>query len=395
MTQSRRYRYADILGRSCALSAALLLTCAQALAGEHDASEPRQYQIHGFASMGYLKSSGNNFYGDSTDGSFDYYEMGINGNIQFSPKFSAAGQLMARDAGETDDGKIRVDYAYLDYQFITLDTSRAGARLGRVRNPLGFYNESRDVLFTRPSILLPQSIYLEGTGVREILFSGDGLQMYSDWDHDLHHTAFKLNFIKSTDVSKTTRENFTGGGGFNVQDMQLNSPLYLQILHERDGGQLRFAASMIRAELDATLSFMGMGFPATIDSEIVALSAQINREKWSLTSEYSITSTEFGFGGGSSESRSDGMYLQGEYRYSPEWSWLMRYDVAYSNRNNRGTSDSRDTTVGATWNFRPNWILMGEFHNIDGTAGIPRIDNPNPPLEPRTKLFALMLGYRF
>lgn len=400
MHRSRPSRFAE-QAASLALACGLGLGyCVTAQAEDSIDSSGYNYQVHGFASLGYINTSGNNFYGDSEDGSLDYYEIGLNGNIQFTPKFSAAGQLMAREAGKTDDGDIRVDYAYLDYQFITLETSRAGARLGRVRNPLGFYNETRDVLFTRPSILLPQSIYLEGTGVRELLFSSDGLQLYSDWDHDLHHTALKLNIARSAEVSDTTRDNFTGGGslgaGFNVDDLSLNDPLYLQLLHERNGGRIRLAASLLRAQLDATLSAGGMVFPpASIDSEILILSGQYNEEKWSLTSEYSITTSELDFAGTTGKNRGDGMYLQGEYRYTPDWSWLLRYDVAYSDRNARGTSDSRDSTIGFTWKFRPSWILMGEFHNIDGTAGIPRIDNQNAALAQRTRLLALMLGYRF
>ncbi len=357
------------------------------------------YQVHGFASLGYINTSGNNFYGDSEDGSFDYYEVGLNGIIQFNPRFSASGQLLAREAGETDDGDVRVDYAYLDYQFITMEAARAGARLGRVRNPLGFYNESRDVLFTRPSIMLPQSVYLEGTGVRELLFSSDGIQLYSDWDHDQHHTSLKLNIAKSTEVSDTTRDNFTGGGSFasnfSVENLTLRDPLYLQLLHEREGGRLRLAASFLTAKLDAVFGFGGMSFPTGIDAEIVVLSGQFNEAKWTLTSEYSLTTSKFDFAGTGGENRSDGAYLQGEYRFSPELSGLLRYDVAYSDRNHRGNSDSRDTTIGFGWQFRPSWILMGEFHNIDGTAGIPRIDNPGMALEPRTRLLALMLGYRF
>jgi hypothetical protein len=51
--------------------------------------------------------------------------------------------------------------------------------------------------------------------------------------------------------------------------------------------------------------------------------------------------------------------------------------------------------VGFGWQFRPSWFLMGECHNIDDTVGIPRVDNQNMALEPRTKLLAFMPGYRF
>jgi hypothetical protein len=405
MKKSRSWKYAELRP---ALAIIALLGCCSAGAEEPAPTDTsattapaKNWQIHGFASQGFIHTDENNFYGESSDGgSFDYYEVGVNGLWQFNDRFSVSGQILAREAGETDDGKLRLDYGFFDYRFINMDAARAGMRIGRVKNPLGFYNETRDVLFTRPSILLPQSIYLEGTGIRELLFSSDGIQFYSDWDHDQHHTAFKMNIARDTEASDQTRKNFTSGSlppGVMLDNLDINDLFFMQVLDEIDGGRIRLALSYLTGTVDATFvpAFIP---PAAIDAEFITLSGQYNQERWSLTSEYSLTSTEIDFFGMADKSRSEGIYLQGQYRLTPEWTGLLRYDLSYGDRNDRGDSDARDVTAGLSWTPKPSWIVMGEYHYIHGSngdAGIPRVDNEGSQIQPRTRLFAMMVGYRF
>lgn len=404
MKRSRSWKCADFV-RALPFVAAMAggtAPAAEAPAGETAAA--KNYQIHGFASQGYIDTDDNNFYGESRGGSTDYYEVGVNGFWQIAEKASLSGQLLARDAGETDDGDIRVDYLFLDYRFINMEAARAGLRVGRVKNPLGFYNEARDVVFTRPSILLPQSIYLEGTGVREILFSSDGIQLYGDWDHANHHTAFKMNFAKSNEASDQTKKNFLSGGGgipgFSLDSMRISNLFFTQVMDEIDGGRLRFALSYVRATITADLVSTLFPIPplvANLDTDIIALSGQYNQERWSLTSEYSLTNTSSDFAGTSDRSRSEGIYLQGQYRLTPELTGLLRYDLSYGDRNDRGGSDARDATAGLSWAPTYNWIVMGEYHYIHGSSGdssVPGIDNPGGATN-ETRLLALMVGYRF
>jgi hypothetical protein len=79
-----------------ALAAALLVACAPAIALD--------YQVHGFVTQGYVVSEGNNFFGDSTHGSHDYYELGVNGALQVSPDLLVSAQAYLREAGATDVG---------------------------------------------------------------------------------------------------------------------------------------------------------------------------------------------------------------------------------------------------------------------------------------------------
>ena len=77
------------------------------------------------------------------------------------------------------DGTPSLDYGLIDLTLNETDTRLLGVRLGRLKNPLGLYNETRDVPFTRPSVFLPQSVYFDK--VRNLILSTDGLMFYGDY----------------------------------------------------------------------------------------------------------------------------------------------------------------------------------------------------------------------
>jgi hypothetical protein len=86
--------------------------------------------------------------------------------------------LLSHGRSENSKGGIRIDYGFVDYTAISTESMDFGIRLGRTKNPLGFYNDTRDVPFTRPSILLPQSIYFDRT--RNLGLASDGAQVYGE-----------------------------------------------------------------------------------------------------------------------------------------------------------------------------------------------------------------------
>ena len=167
-------------------------------------------QFHGFLSQGYLLSDGNNFYGNSLRGSTDYTEAGINSAWRASPTLNFSGQIISRDAGNTDNGDIKVDFLFADLKTFESDSSGLGFRLGRVRNAFGLYNDTRDVLFTRPTILMPQAVYFEGNGFRELFFASDGVQLYSYWDSDENSTNFSFTLGRDKSLSADILRNLFG-----------------------------------------------------------------------------------------------------------------------------------------------------------------------------------------
>ena len=102
--------------------------------------------------------------------------------------------MLSRTAGKGSPGNIRLDYGFMDYTYFSGETSQLGIRLGRMKNPLGFYNDTRDVPFTRPSILLPQSIYFDRT--RKLAIAADGVHLYGEYRSDLGDISFQAGVVR-------------------------------------------------------------------------------------------------------------------------------------------------------------------------------------------------------
>ena len=109
-------------------------------------------------------------------------------NLQFSV------QGISRWAGKGSPGNIRLDYGFIDYTFLSGETGQLGIRLGRMKNPLGFYNDTRDVSFTRPSILLPNPF--TSTAARKLALAADGAHLYGEYRSDMGDSPFKVGAVR-------------------------------------------------------------------------------------------------------------------------------------------------------------------------------------------------------
>ncbi|SDH66941.1 hypothetical protein SAMN05428952_10236 [Nitrosomonas sp. Nm132] len=368
-------------------------------------------QVHGFLSQGYIKTTAtrNDVFGDSTRGrgSFDFREIGVNASYRPLTNLQFSGQLLSRQTGEDSKGGIRIDYGFVDYTAITTETKEVGVRLGRTKNPFGFYNETRDVPFTRPSILLPQSIYFDRA--RNLALASDGIQLYgesrSDWgDVTLQFvTGFPQVDDKSTEAA-ILRKNQSG-------DLTPRLSYLGRLIYERDGGRLRLAISGAQVNVGYDPAAKDRLSSGSIEFFPLIFSAQYNAEHWSITSEYALRHIEMknfhplvdkSFTG-------ESFYFQGIYRFSPAWEAVLRYDVLFTDRKDRDgsewhvktgfPSDSRfakDLTVGLRWNITPAIMLRGEYHRVNGTAWLSTLDNPDPAFTDRHwNLFAAQVSYRF
>ena len=142
-------------------------------------SLPDGVQIHGFASQAMISTNHNNFFGNTENKTgFDFTELGANVSWRLNPSLQLSAQAISRRAGEADNGALRLDFATVDYTLHASENARYGVYLGKIKNPYGLYNETRDVASTRPSILLPQSIYLDR--IRNFVLSSPGVAIYGD-----------------------------------------------------------------------------------------------------------------------------------------------------------------------------------------------------------------------
>ena len=81
----------------------------------HAWDEYGQVDIHGFISQGYLVSSYQDFYfAKTSDGTFEFNEIGLNFGTQVTDELRMGIQFLARDLGDFGNDEIYIDYALAD-----------------------------------------------------------------------------------------------------------------------------------------------------------------------------------------------------------------------------------------------------------------------------------------
>ncbi|MGH8487534.1 MAG: hypothetical protein ACREXS_01325 [Gammaproteobacteria bacterium] len=370
------------------------------------------FQVHGFLSQGYVLTTNNNLFGSSErGGSLDFTEIGVNASWMVRPNLLLAAQVLSRRAGEAAKNEPDLDFALLDYTVLATAERRLGARLGRVRLPFGLYNDTRDVAFTRPSILLPQSIYFDRT--RELAISGDGILFYGEergaWGN------FMLEFLGPFFQRIATDNSELAVFGLELPgDLESRVSFMGRLIYETPVQGLRLAITGARLlakynpRFDPPQDFR----PGNDTFEPLIFSAQYEAEHWSLTGEYARRrildegfSPDFDL-----DTVGESYYVQGIYRVDPHWEIVLRYDVLFQDVDDRDGSEfeaktgqpshlqfATDWTVGVRYNITPAWLLRAEYHNVyGGTLYLLPQDNPDVlALDKKWDIFALLLSYRF
>ena len=386
----------------------LLLACMTSTVQAAD-SLPDGVQLHGFASQSVIGTDHNNFFGNTQNSaSLGFTELGANVSWRINPNFQLSAQAISRHAGETDNGRPRLDYAMLDLTAYADETSRYGVYLGKIKNPYGFYNETRDVAFARPSILLPQSIYFDR--LRNFALSSPGVGLYMQDSSALGDLSLQVSAVKPDASNDESESVFLGQP--RAGNIDSKTSYVGRALLERDNGRLKLAVTGVHINAryqpgTADLLQAGkIGFTSCI------LSAQYNAENWVLTSEIARGRTEDnGFGPFFLNGTRTGSsyYLQAAYLLSSKWSLLGRYDVSYADNSDKSgtvfqsltgqpaySRFAKDWTAGVTYNASRNWQLRGEFHHVDGTFWLPYGDNTNPANTTQNwNMWLLQAAYRF
>ncbi|MGH8509562.1 MAG: hypothetical protein ACREVH_12725 [Gammaproteobacteria bacterium] len=373
------------------------------------------WQAHGFLSQGYTYTSGNDFFGNSQgDGSLEFTELGMNVLGHPFPNLLLAVQGIYRDTGGSDEEDFRLDYANLDYHLDFGDATTAGVRLGRVKNPIALYNETRDAIWTRPGVTLPQSIYFDAAGFRAPEIASDGGILYGRYRFGEH--ALSAEFLVAEPL-----DNIGGAPAFlagpNTQGTLGGRPLYIgRAGYEWREGRVRLLFSAV--DLDRDFESSSPSMPSgNIKAFAPFVSAQVNLESWSFTSEYErISLKRTGLFPPPSpkflrENTTESYYFQAEYRFMPRWSALARYDVFYGNADDHDGSAmarvtglpryrffAKDLTFGLRWEFASDWLIAAEYHNVHGTGWLSPVDNPQLDSDGgdgHWDLLAVMLSYRF
>ena len=381
---------------------------------------PGDLQIHGFASQAYIATSDNDVFGNSDKGgSFGLTETGLNASVRPLPRLQLSAQVLSRRAGEGNSGIPRLDYGFLDYRVYSHEVNQFGIRVGRLKNPFGFYNDTRDVPFTRPTIMLPQSIYFDRT--RNVSLSGDSVQLYgetavSNWGTVSTQFGVFLPIVSDKDTKLALLGAQGPDGSLRPGHLQRDVSYIGRGIFETNDKRLRLGVSGIwlNTSYDPNSKLHDPLGPGALQFSPIYFSAQYNAERWTLTSEYAIRHFKYNNNFNSSLNNQDfygeSYYFQGEYRFTPKWVGILRYDALFTDRSDRDGSEfakrtggfahsrfAKDITVGLRWNATPQFMLRAEYHHVNGTGWLSRLDNSvnEGPLSQHWDLYAIQASYRF
>ncbi|MFQ3788921.1 hypothetical protein [Halomonas sp. A29] len=366
-------------------------------------------QVHGFLSQALVITDHNDFFGPSSSGgSLKYTEIGANASIRPRHDVLVAAQVLSRRAGgDGSDARPALDYGVVDYQPFSDQRRTLGIQVGRFKNPFGFYNQTRDVAFTRPSILLPQSIYFDRT--RSLGLAADGLTVYHEEripTGGIIRTQVGVGDIQAgDDLRRTMRLENTPGS------LEPRRSAIGQVRYEHDGGRMVAALSTASARARFESGTPGMS-DGSFHFRPWILSLQYNAELWSLTGEYAVrNSTLDGFANPfmNFDVTGESWYVQYTRRFHDDWQWLVRYDSLVNNRDDRSgrafeamgggpahTQYAKDITLGLQWSVTPRVLVAAEYHHIDGTAWLPLQDEPDPTqTRRRWNMVLFQLSLRF
>ena len=354
--------------------------------------------IHGFVSQGAFLSTDNDYLGRSERGSFEFFEAAINVSTEVADRLRVGAQLFTRDLGPVGNYEMSLDWAYLDYRW----REWLGLRAGRIKMPMGLYNEYSDIDAARVPILLPQSVYP--------IVSRDFL---------LAQTGFSLYGSRSLDAAGGADYQIFGGTIFITQSSYVDTPELRDIDTKVVAGAqlfwrtpvvgLRLGASYLHADIAFHLQYdayttaqlimsgaVEPGFDGKFelglrDIHLAIGSLEYSVGDWVLAAEYSRwwfeIYTTLPLLPGSQED-SERMYGMVTRRLLP---WLEAgayYSLYFVDPDDRGGHGDRfaapdrafqkDLAVSARFDVNDWWLWKLEAHYMDGAADLSPVTNPDP-----------------
>jgi hypothetical protein len=365
--------------RPVTLFVGLMLIASPASAAELGSEDDLlSVDIHAFASQGFILTSANNYLAnDTTHGSFQFSEVGINFTKNITEKLRTGIQLFAQDLGPTGNYNAKMDWFYLDYRF----KDWLGFRAGRVKIPFGLYNEINDIDSARVPVLLPQSVYPEQD--RNYLLAQTGAELYG------YQRLQSLGALDYRLYGGTIFLDATASAGSPFQVENFNVP-YLaggRLLWETPLDGLRVGGSLQMLRLDATLLVNTTTVTIRAPVTIWVGSMEYVHNRLLLAAEYSrwyvkSDSSDPMVFPQVSEIVSERAYGMASYRAAK---WLqpgVYYSILFPDVDHRVGRANIQHDVATTLRFDINshWLFKLEGHFMSGTAGLASNLNDNAPL---------------
>jgi hypothetical protein len=335
-------------------------------------------EVHGFASQGLILTWRNDYLAkDSTQGSFEFSELGINATKRLTDTLQLGVQLFSQDLGPIGNHSPQVDWFYIDYRW----QDWLGFRAGRLKMPYGLYNEVHDIDAARVPVLLPGSVYPRQG--REVLFAHNGVEL-SGFVRSAALGALEYRLFAGT-MFWDTDSLIPVGAGLEA-DFSVRYVAGGRLLWETPLENLRLGASALALRLEPTFFIPGMA-PIAIKNK---------SHLWSGSAEYSVAdlvlTAEYArwYADQSSDNPalspplkvvSERAYAMATYRLA----WWFRvgayYALFFPDTKTREGFNNQQHDWAATLRFDVNdhWLIKLEGHYMSGTAGLINPVSVAPP----------------
>ena len=364
----------------------------------------------GFIAQGVIQADDSSFINNSGRTSAELTELGVNGRWQVAPAWHVAGQLVYLDGGNRYPQGGRIDYLFLDWALLNQSAWQANLYLGRFKNQHWLFSSTRDVPFTRPSVMLPQSVYFDA--FRDIAVASDGVAAqarYASASGDL-----TLNWSRgATQVSRKQTRILLGAQvpGRAEQEFVQQASAFWQPL----ASPFSYGISLLDSDFSYQQAANDPFVPGEFTVQRVMLSLRYQAEKWELATELQqerLDTAGFFFEQFQQDQLGQGGYVLLQYRHTPQLKSFAVLDYAVSNKDDRNGRQLAQNSggqipayfgyqhsagIGFSLDLTQRLRFSAETHWMKGAGRLSPVLLPDVVTNQQQywQLFALQLMYRF
>ncbi|MGI2258895.1 hypothetical protein [Shewanella sp. GXUN23E] len=363
----------------------------------------QDWQFNGYASQAYAHVKDSDFIVGADGDSLELTEVMATTSWQPWSRGRIAGAVTYRRWGNLADAEVRVDYLFAETHW-QLPGGHVGLRAGRMKNEVGFYSSTRDMSFTRPGIMLPQSIYSDY--FRDAQLHVDGGDLFGRLSFGEGIFDWHLMAGASANSGDLTR-NIFGEGDVG----ELDAHRFFSLDMEYQAEHWRLGATYYTAGVDYQAG--GEFIDGELELHAWVLSAKYSRSWFELTGEVLLGDrhTEgiyFPLQAGERRDDNLGYYLEGRALLPENVEVFIRYDDYTDNLNDSGGKAyaaqtgnpayfaySNDWTLGGRWLVNKDWLVAAEYHWIEGAAWVAPLLPRDPSRQGKDwSMLMLQLSYR-
>lgn len=283
------------------------------------------FELHGFASQDYAQANHNTYLGADDRGTWDNNFLGFVGAFTLNDKSKLWAQLETSSTEST-----RFTWFFVDYQL----TDAVRLHAGRVKYPLGLYNEFIDTKF------------LQVTSLEPALYQGA-----ADFVHDAYQ-GVGVDYSQSLGTAGRLLWQVYGGNTYDTNppaDSRDRRAYGGRLTYNTPVSGLRFMVSGYRTDVEI------LATRALTRESRVIFSGDYVQGSWDVKSEYAMHK----FLGVDSNA----WYVQAGYTLADRWMPFARYDHV-----------NLDTSAGNDDSFHQKIFVIGLNFKLTGNVSL-RIEN--------------------